>query len=177
MEICDSARPRGDDLSTTKARTKYLDLLQQGYIVAISRPCNTFSRATWATRRGPRPIRSLAEPRGLARLTTKERDRNIFADFSFQVARVAFNSATFFVLEQPQPLLDFSLVPWLNSAISEKKNFLMSSVWKPCPASSDSSLFSLLSSATLASQAKLACHFPEHCPLWSSILWMSDAKA
>ena len=83
----DSARPRGDDLSTTKARTKYLDLLQQGYydIVATSPPCATFSRASWATRRGPRPIRSLAEPRGLAKLTAKERDRailgNIFADF------------------------------------------------------------------------------------------------
>ena len=79
----DSARPRGEDLSTTKHSTKYLHLLQQGYydIVAISPPCATFSRATWATRRGPRPVCSLAEPRGLAKLTTKERDRLYSATF------------------------------------------------------------------------------------------------
>ena len=69
---------------------------------------HTFFRATWATRRGPRPVRSLSEPRGLARLTTRERDRailgNTFADFAFEVARVAFNSAKFFVMEQPEDL-------------------------------------------------------------------------
>ena len=76
--------------------------------MAISPPCATLSRATWATRRGPRPVRSLAEPRGLAKLTTKERDRailgNIFADFACEVARVALNAAKFFVMEQPEDL-------------------------------------------------------------------------
>ena len=82
----DSARPRGEDLSTTKHSTKYLHLLQQGYydIVAISPPCATFPRATWATRRGPRPIRSLAEPRGLAKLTAKERDPTFSRIFLFR---------------------------------------------------------------------------------------------
>ena len=58
--------------------------------------------------RGPRPVRSYAKPRGLERLTAKERDRaivgNIFPDFSFEVARLALQSATFFVLEQPEDL-------------------------------------------------------------------------
>ena len=58
----DSARPRGEDLSTTKARTKYLNLLQLGYydIVAISALCYFLSG----------DLGYSAEPRGLARLTT-----------------------------------------------------------------------------------------------------------
>ena len=52
--------------------------------MAISPPCATFPRATWATRRGPRPIRSLAEPRGLAKLTAKERDPTFSRIFLFR---------------------------------------------------------------------------------------------
>ena len=64
----------------------------------MSPPCSTFS-ASRATFRGPRPVRSQARPRGLKRLTASDRaiQRNIFADFSFDVARVAMD----WVLEQP----------------------------------------------------------------------------
>ena len=74
---------------------------------------HTFFRGIWGSRRGPRPVRSLSEPRGprpvrslseprgLARL--RERDRairgNIFADFALGLL---FNSAKFFVMEQPE---------------------------------------------------------------------------
>ena len=92
MTCVDSGRPKGDDLARSKTLEKYLASIGTGYcdIVAMSPPCSTFSRATWANFRGPRPVRSHARPRGLERLTAKERDRaiqgNIFADFSFEVA-------------------------------------------------------------------------------------------
>ena len=115
VEICsvDIVCHRRDDLAISTTREKHLtDLtsLRKGLydIVAMSPPCSTFSRATWASFRGPRPVRSYAQPRGLERLTAKERDRaiigNIFADFSFEVAKLALQSATFFVLEQPEDL-------------------------------------------------------------------------
>ena len=93
---------RRDDLAISTTREKHLtDLtsLRKGLydIVAMSPPRSTFSRATWASFRGPRPVRSYAQPRGLERLTAKERDRaiigNIFADFSFEVAKLALQSA------------------------------------------------------------------------------------
>ena len=75
----------------------------------LSPPCASFSRATWANFRGPRPVRSYDCPRGLQTLTPAERDRaimgNIFADFSYEVAAlVADGAATFLAMEQPEDL-------------------------------------------------------------------------
>ena len=57
------------------------------FAVLISPPCSTFSRVTWANKRGPRPVRSYVWPRGFTRLSWTERKRanwgNIMADFSF----------------------------------------------------------------------------------------------
>ena len=60
------------DLTQSKARQRYLDLVDQGYfddfdVVLLSPPCATFFRATWANFSGPRPVRSFAKPRGIAR--------------------------------------------------------------------------------------------------------------
>ena len=63
----------------------------------LSPPCSSFSRATWANFRGPRPVRSYECPRGLQTLTPAERDRaitgNIFADFSYEVAALVADGA------------------------------------------------------------------------------------
>ncbi|CAE7794108.1 unnamed protein product [Symbiodinium sp. CCMP2456] len=65
--------------------------------ILLSPRCASFSRATWANFRGPRPVRSYELPRGLEKLTPAERDRailkNIFADFSFQVATLVADGA------------------------------------------------------------------------------------
>ena len=78
--------------------TTWLAGLRKGLydIVARSPPCSTFSRATWASFR--------RATRGLERLTAKAMIGVMFADFSFEVAQLALQSATFFVLEQPEDL-------------------------------------------------------------------------
>eukprot|EP00439_Symbiodinium_sp_Y106_P009920 s15183_g1.t1 len=83
-------------------RDSYLDRIRAKEFDAIllSPPCASFSRGSWANFRGPRPVRSYELPRGLEKLTPVERDRailrNIFADFSFEIATlVAEGAATF----------------------------------------------------------------------------------
>ncbi|CAE7366317.1 unnamed protein product [Symbiodinium sp. KB8] len=92
-------------------RKSYLDRIaaEEFDAVLLSPPCASFSRATWANFKGPRPVRSYEHPRGLEMLTPVERDRailgNIFADFSYEVATlVADGAATFLAMEQPEDL-------------------------------------------------------------------------
>ena len=49
-------------------------------VVIASPPCNTFSRARHANRRGPPPLRDRVHPRGLPSLTTAQRDQCVVAD-------------------------------------------------------------------------------------------------
>ena len=91
-ECVDIQRSAKQDLSLPKVRGSYLDRIRAKEFDAIllSPPCASFSRATWANFRGPRPVRSYELPRGLEKLTPVERDRailgNIFADFSSEIA-------------------------------------------------------------------------------------------
>ena len=110
-ECMDIKRNAKLDLSLPKVRNSYLDRIRAKEFDAIllSPPCASFSRATWANFRGPRPVRSYELPRGLEKLTPVERDRailgNIFADFSFEIATlVAEGAATFLAMEQPEDL-------------------------------------------------------------------------
>ena len=110
-ECVDVKRSAKHDLSLPKVRRSYLDRIaaKEFDAVLLSPPCASFSRATWANFRGPRPVRSYECPRGLQTLTPAERDRailgNIFADFSYEVAAlVADGAATFLAMEQPEDL-------------------------------------------------------------------------
>ena len=110
-ECVDLKRAAKHDLSLPKVRQSYLDRIaaKEFDAVLLSPPCASFSRATWANFRGPRPVRSYECPRGLQTLTPAERDRaimgNIFADFSYEVAAlVADGAATFLAMEQPEDL-------------------------------------------------------------------------
>ena len=110
-ECVDVKRSAKHDLSLPKVRQSYLDRIaaKEFDAVLLSPPCSSFSRATWANFRGPRPVRSHECPRGLQTLTPAERDRaitgNIFADFSYEVAAlVADGAATFLAMEQPEDL-------------------------------------------------------------------------
>ncbi len=111
MECIDIKRKPRVDLSHSKQRRKILDKVRDSCYDAslISPPCSTFSRAVWANFRGPRPVRSYKDPRGLDKLTAAERDRailgNIFADFSWEVIKIAATSSLpFLLLEQPEDL-------------------------------------------------------------------------
>ena len=103
-------RPR-IDLSYSKQRKKILEKIKSGYYdaVLLSPPCSTFSRAPWANRKGPRPVRSFASPRGLDSLSAAERDRailgNIFADFCYEVIICSLDAGVdLLLLEQPEDL-------------------------------------------------------------------------
>ena len=78
------------DLTREAVQRRLLNKINPGYYFAVllSPPCSTFSRVVWANKRGPRPVRSFAQPRGLHRLTWAERKRanwgNTMTDFSFE---------------------------------------------------------------------------------------------
>ena len=106
-ECVDIKRNAKLDLSLPKVRNSYLDRIRAKEFDAIllSPPCASFSRATWANFRGPRPVRSYELPRGLEKLTPRAILQNIFADFSFEIATlVAEGAATFLAMEQPEDL-------------------------------------------------------------------------
>ena len=99
------------DLAKSKERQKLLTRIraQEFQAILLSPPCSTFSRAPWANFKGPRPVRSAAQPRGLDKLTAAERDRcilgNIFADFTWEVVELAIEvNVSFLFLEQPEDL-------------------------------------------------------------------------
>ena len=77
------------DLTQKAVQERLLSKIASGeyFAVLISPPCSTFSRVTWANKRGPRPVRSYVWPKGFTRLSWTERKRanwgNIMADFSF----------------------------------------------------------------------------------------------
>ena len=99
------------DLSYSKQRKKILEKIRSRCYdaVLLSPPCSTFSRAPWANKRGPRPVRNFANPRGLDSLSSSERDRailgNIFADFCYEVIACTLDvDISFLLLEQPEDL-------------------------------------------------------------------------
>ena len=91
MLCVDIKRKPWIDLSHTRERDRLIEQIKQGafHAIIISPPCSTVSRACWANRRGPRPVRSYKNPKGLDTLTAAERRRcilgNIFADFTWEV--------------------------------------------------------------------------------------------
>ncbi|CAE7462327.1 unnamed protein product, partial [Symbiodinium microadriaticum] len=111
VECVDILRGAKMDLSRSKVRQGYLDRIKAGDFDAIllSPPCSSFSRATFANHRGPRPVRCYQSPRGMDTLTSRERDKailgNVFADFAWEVATlVADGAASFLAFEQPEDL-------------------------------------------------------------------------
>eukprot|EP00435_Cladocopium_sp_Y103_P058340 s2357_g20.t1 len=99
------------DLTQKKVQENLLNKIASGkyFAVLLSPPCSTFSRVTWANRRGPRPVRSFVMPRGFIRLTWAERKRanwgNTMADFSFLAfAEQMKHADTMALFENPEDL-------------------------------------------------------------------------
>jgi hypothetical protein len=78
------------DITKDEVQQQLLNKIAAGryFALLISPPCSTFSRVTWANRRGPRPVRSYVRLRGFVRLSWPERKRanwgNILTDFSYK---------------------------------------------------------------------------------------------
>ena len=98
------------DLTKSKSRQVLLNKIRSGryFAVLISPPCSTFTRATWANQKGPRPVRSYVQPRGLQRLTWSERQKakwgNELTDFSFEVCVEVSTTDTMLLFENPEDL-------------------------------------------------------------------------
>ena len=98
------------DVTLPKVREYLLSKISTGqyYAVLLSPPCSTFSRATWANRKGPRPVRSFVFPRGFKRLTWSERKRadwgNVLADFSFLAFAAQADTEGLALFENPEDL-------------------------------------------------------------------------
>ena len=71
----DIERSPDHDLSSEHLWTQIHDLLKEGYILIVSPPCNTFSRARfqWQRHPGPRPLRNVNWPKGFPWLSAKNK--------------------------------------------------------------------------------------------------------
>ena len=98
------------DLTKSKNRQLLLNKIRSGryFAILISPPCSTFTRATWSNRKGPRPVRSYVQPRGLQRLIWSERQKakwgNELTDFSFEVCIEVSETDTMLLFENPEDL-------------------------------------------------------------------------
>ena len=77
-------------------------------VIVASPPCSTFSRARWANRQGPRPLRSAAYPRGFLRLTASRRKElttaNGLVDFAVELLTIQKEQGRYGLLEHPEDL-------------------------------------------------------------------------
>ena len=71
----DIERSPEHDLTRDQLWKRISDLLKEGYILIVSPPCNTFSRARfqWLRHPGPRPLRNVNWPKGLPWLSSKNK--------------------------------------------------------------------------------------------------------
>ena len=121
IECIDIQRRPRIDLSYSKQRRRILDKTRSGSYDAIlmSPPCSTFTRAVWANFKGPLPVRSYEEPRGLDNLTSAERDKailgNIFADFCYEVILATLDTElSFLLMEKPEDLGAMRYGPYMG---------------------------------------------------------------
>ncbi len=71
----DIERSPEHDLTRGQLWNRISDLLKEGYILIVSPPCNTFSRARfqWLRHPGPRPLRNVNWPKGFPWLSSKNK--------------------------------------------------------------------------------------------------------
>jgi len=107
----DILRRKSIDLSRHSVQQSILHQIRQGLfdVVLASPPCSTFSRATYSNKRGPRPMRSFAFPRGFTWLRWQARKQaqlgNNLADFALEAMFLQFqNIFGLGLLEQPEDL-------------------------------------------------------------------------
>jgi len=108
----DILRAGKHDLSQAQKRTLYLQTARRGEhdTILASPPCGTFSRARWANRDGPRPLRLGHCPRGFPWLSGPAKrgvdQANSFIDFCASVLSNHFKQSSLAsgLMEHPEDL-------------------------------------------------------------------------
>ena len=77
-------------------------------MVLSTPPCNAFSRAVFANKNGPRPIRDRMYPKGFPWLDSASKkladEGNILSDFTVSIAEAALEANVLFLIEFPEDL-------------------------------------------------------------------------
>ena len=105
---------QGDLLDNDRRQSLLQEIRDGGFnLVVVSPPCNTWSRAVWANKFGPKPVRSRQKPWGLPNLGPRDKQKaeegNILLLFAFAAmeAALAAKSKGFRVeciMEHPEDL-------------------------------------------------------------------------
>ncbi len=103
-------RDRQNDLTRDQLWDKISDLLKEGYILIVSPPCNTFSRARfqWLRRPGPRPLRNVNWPKGFPWHSSKNKavveEANSFIFRCIAACLICHQSGGKYFWEHPEDL-------------------------------------------------------------------------
>ena len=107
----DIERQADHDLTNQDLWSEIFTLIQSGnWIVIVSPPCNTFSRARFQFLKhpGPKPVRNRTWPRGFPWLSGRDRkavdEANFFVTKSIEAAKKAVQHGGHFLLEHPEDL-------------------------------------------------------------------------
>ena len=107
----DIERSPQHDLTDAELWNQIFDTLREGsWILIVSPPCNTFSRARFQFQQhpGPKPLRTRAWPRGFPWLSNankaKVEEANSFVDRCLQACHVVSEAGGYFILEHPEDL-------------------------------------------------------------------------
>ena len=107
----DIERDKEQDLTNQDLWSEIFTLIDSGnWMVIVSPPCNTFSRARFqfAHFPGPKPLRNRTWPKGFPWLSNKQKQQvdeaNLFVLNCVEACRRAVNSCGHFLLEHPEDL-------------------------------------------------------------------------
>ncbi len=110
MTEVDICRGAGQDMANEEDWQKVRRQLEAGHFdcVLLTPPCSSFSRAAWANRKGPRPVRSRAHPWGFPWLRGAQRDKaalgSLLVQRALEAARSAHEAGASWLLEHPEDL-------------------------------------------------------------------------
>ena len=106
----DIERSPEHDLTDGALWERIFDLLKEGgWVLIVSPPCNTFSRARFQRQHlGPKPLRTHIWPRGFPWLSNRDKEKvseaNLFVDNCLQACNLAGRHGGNFIFEHPEDL-------------------------------------------------------------------------
>ena len=110
MREVDIERSPSHDLTSESLWASILSEIRQGkyHAAFFTPPCNTWSRARFSNRRGPKPVRNRHWPWGFPWLERKSRSQaevgNHFVRLSIEGCRACVESSTWWLIEHPEDL-------------------------------------------------------------------------
>eukprot|EP00435_Cladocopium_sp_Y103_P025990 s72_g6.t1 len=107
----DIERSPDHDLTDSSLWDKIFALLKEGdWVLIVSPPCNTFSRARFRHQQhpGPKPLRTKTWPKGFPWLSNRDRlkvdEANLFVERCLQGCDISCSAGGHFILEHPEDL-------------------------------------------------------------------------